>query len=207
MSVQVTMYGSLQEYQPDISFNVRDIPELMRALFYQIEGFREHLIEASLNSLNFQIVADGSELEEKDLTRPISKSFSIIPISEGSGNIGKIIAGVALVGLAVSGIGAPAAGAAATGLFGTGISATTVGLIGASLALSGFAGLFRSPANDSEDENKKSFVINGSVNSATSQDIVPVVLGCGFKGQGLIVGSTTVSIVIKTTQIINDDDD
>jgi predicted phage tail protein len=108
------------------------------------------------------------------LLRPISKKvrtikFTIVP--SGSGTVGKIIAGVALIGLAFMG-----------GIPMLGMSGLTAGLLGGSLILGAIFGQQKSP-QDQEKDGKKSNVFSRPQQTLSEGGRIPVVYGvhlCGW---------------------------
>jgi predicted phage tail protein len=124
--------------------------------------------------LNFAISVGYDEVGEGDLLRPISKKvrtikFTIVP--SGSGTVGKIIAGVALIGLAFMG-----------GIPMLGMSGLTAGLLGGSLILGAIFGQQKSP-QDQEKDGKKSNVFSRPQQTLSEGGRIPVVYGvhlCGW---------------------------
>lgn len=195
--VEVRLHGHLKKFQPETKFAVKSLRELFRALESQLEGFKKFFIDKCLQGQGYRIIVSGREFDENQITHPIGGTVvSIIPVLKGSGNIAKIILGVALV----------AGGIASGGAGFIGISATTMIVTGASLILNGIVGLFMHPKNDSEEENKQSFIMNGGANVATANSRIPLIFGCGFKNQGLIVGSITTSFNIASYETESADD-
>ncbi len=208
--VEVKLYGHLKKFQPTVKFAVKSLRELIRALETQVADFKRYFIDKCSHGQQYRVIVSGREFDSKQVDHPIGgTTVTIIPVLSGSGNFGKIILGVALIagGIASGGIGfvggSLAFGAAAGA---AGISASSLILIGATLALSGIVGLFAHPKNDSEEENKASFIMNGGVNVSTANSRVPVIFGCGYKNMGLVVGSVTVSFAVRSYETDNSDD-
>jgi predicted phage tail protein len=196
----VSLYGDLKPYLPTpLELEVCSINELFRALTSQISGLREHIINQALNDMAYEILVDGERyISESQLLDPLGNAIvEIFPVMSGSGSMGRILVGAGLIalGLVTGGIGI--------------ISGTSMILVGTSLALGGFYQLFNPPSNDaSEGEtDKKSFIFSGAVNTAPVNSRVPLILGCGYRGQGLIVGSVTVVGFIRSYQTHNSGDD
>ena len=120
------------------------------------------------------------------------------------GNIGKILAGVALIGLAVFTGGTSALTApiftTVQGPFISGLTMTTInwaalaGKLGMLLVISGLAGLLTPTpeVDDSEGDPRNSFSFSGIQNTARAGTVIPVIYG------DVITGSIPVSARVVT---------
>jgi predicted phage tail protein len=123
------------------------------------------------------------------------QSIKIVPVLQGAGAVGRIIAGVALIALAI----VNPFGAAA--IFGTAIS-TIVGGIGATLVLGGVAQLLtpvpkmpQGAASNTDQDPRKSYSFSGIQQTSRQGVPVPVVYG------ETLVGSVVISAGIDTVQV------
>jgi predicted phage tail protein len=125
------------------------------------------------------------------------------PRGGDGGGIGKIIAGVVLVGAALvfAPIGAIGFGAAmGAGAFGGaafGMTYGSIALLGASMVLSGVAGMLSQsspqqsaarPEEQTRPEDRPSFLFNGAVNNTQQGLPVPLIIGTHLTGSIVISG-------------------
>jgi predicted phage tail protein len=134
---------------------------------------------AVLPRLHFRVTVGYDEASESDLQRPINRKvqvmrFSVVP--SGSGTVGRIIAGVALVGLAFVG-----------GIPFLGMTGTTAGLLGASLILGAIFGQQKSP-QDQERDGRKSNVFSRPQQTLVEGGRIPIVYGVHLCGWTIISG-------------------
>lgn len=188
--IVIKLYGDLRKrFIKEIALEVRTVKEAIRALESQFPKFRPYMLDRALNyDAHYQVIADDWELGEADLDVPLGKAkeLKIVPVVQGSGTFGKIVAGVALLGLGLAGIGI------------LGLSASTVALIGGTMALGGIVSLFNTPTApdpyEERSESDPSLIFNGSVNTIATGGRVPIVYGRG----GLIAGSQVISASVRT---------
>lgn len=131
----VYLHGSLRQFGKHFRLAVTTPAEAVRALCIQIKGLR-----AAIRDGFYRVIvgAPGRRRDraENELNAGFDRSIHIVPVIAGAGGgkglaTGLLIAGAALLAVAF----APAA----LGLGALGISASTVGLVGASLALQGIS--------------------------------------------------------------------
>lgn len=189
----VLLYGHLgKKFGKRHQFDVRTPAEAIRALAANFPGFREHVIKNSEPGYHVRV---GKETrDETGLAYPIDGVLRIIPAVGGSGAIGRIVLGAALMYL-TTGTGALLASWA----IGTGSSfvigaVSALGNIGMSLVLGGVTELLFAPPKAQSTEpasSKPSYAFNGPVNTVTQGNPVPVCYG------RMIVGSQVVSASIS----------
>lgn len=190
------LYGFLgAEFGRVHRYDVKTPAQAVRALCATIKGFKQALIEGE----HYRVVVGGkSSLELDQVFNPVSdrESIRIVPIVAGSGGLGKILLGVALVVASVYTSGA------ASGFFSTtagGFVSAAAGKIGFALVLGGVSELLFKPpsAPDSAEkpDSRPSFIFNGAVNTSTEGNAVPVLYG------SMIVGSQVVSVGLSVEQI------
>lgn len=175
--IKVKLYGQLKKkFGSDFEFNARDAKECIRALAVQLDNFKDELLKYDVR-LVWGDLKSNRELDEHSLSLAIADNeLHIIPSAAGAGNgSGKIIAGAALIGASFFVPGAGLMGISA-------LSATTVGVMGATLALTGVSqALAPQLSADYESQQKPdqraSFVFDGPVNRAGEGIAVPVIIG------------------------------
>lgn len=136
--VQVKFYGDLKRFADGpIELDVSNFKELMSGLFTQIKGLRQHIRKGY-----YKIRVGSKYLSEEQLkTNPLSElrdgcTVHFTPVISGAGrgmSVGQIILGTVLIAAAFW------TGGASIAAWGTG--ATMMGSMGASLLLTGVAGL------------------------------------------------------------------
>lgn len=171
--------------------------EVLSALIRQIKGLKEYMAKAHENGIGFKLVTKRPEgITYEEVLNPCDQLIMAPIISGAGGNLGNILIGAALIALsfvsfgagAFAGIGAAAGGAGSTALFG----------IGASLFLTGIAGLL-SPTVQTPDSNTKrseSFLFDRAAELTSQGFPVPVLYGRYRVEAALIVSSS-----IATEQI------
>lgn len=186
----VKLYGRMaKKYGRVHRLDVATPAEAVRALCVNCPGLREELMTAHERGVAYRCIVDDADIDEADLTAPMSKTFAIVPVVMGAnilGDIFKIVAGVALMVFA-----APIALAIAPGSMSLTAAIGTVMAVGAALTLSGIGGLLApTPKTKDENGNTKNNVFNGPEN-VTAQG-VPVPIGYGR----MVVGSAVINAAI-----------
>ena len=135
---KITFHGNLKRFADGpIELEVSNFKELMSGLFTQIKGLRQHIRKGY-----YKIRVGSKYLSEEQLkTNPLSElrdgcTVHFTPVISGAGrgmSVGQIILGTVLIAAAFW------TGGASIAAWGTG--ATMMGSIGASLLLTGVAGL------------------------------------------------------------------
>ena len=203
--VQVKLLGELgRRFGRSYSFMVRNSRDVISALSNQLDGFKDYLATAHENNVGFKLIKDSPEGMDYDELEMSCERLIIAPMIAGAGsNVGRILLGVALIGLAfIPGVGAVAAGSSAA-LKGAAVgSLTKVGTIlfslGASMVLTGIAGLLTPPVQTpNEDSRKKdSFMFDRAVELTTQGLPIPLLYG-----RYLAVAPLTISSAISTETI------
>jgi predicted phage tail protein len=196
--IEVRLLGKLgQLFGRKYVFYARNPREIISALSNQLDGFTEYLARAHENNMGFRLVTDNAEgIPYEELTMPCER-LVMAPIIVGSGNnIGQILAGVALIALSFVSFGA--AGTAFAGV-GTALQAGQAAAwgsqilfsLGASLLLTGIAGLLTPPVqNPSTDSKKKdSFLFDRAVELTTQGYPVPLLYGQFLATAPLVISS------------------
>lgn len=200
---KVFLYGQLADkFGKDHQFDVKSIPESVRALGSQYPTFPQELRKGQYAVIRGEDLETGDNLSEKEIELTFGQGdFHIVPVIEGSKSGWlNIIAGVALIAFAYF---VPPAAAAGYSLFGITITQSSVYMFGAALILSGVSQLL-APVPTSPDimsreqaEERPSFIFNGAVNISEQGGSIPICYG------EFIVGSTVISsgLEIEETQV------
>ena len=171
-------YGRVHHYE------VSNVAEAVRAMCATLDGFRQAIVDGGY----YKVLLGGKDRQGEDnLNYPSSEkeSIRIIPVIAGSGGVGKIILGAALI---VASIYVPALGAT---IGSTGVTfASVVGKIGFSLILGGVSQLLfkppQPPKSTERPENRPSFIFNGAVNTSRQGGAVPIAFGEIITGSQVI---------------------
>ena len=201
---KVRLYGELSKVvgRRVLEADLSSAAEAVRMLIANFPQLERHMADRHYKVL----VGDGA-LTLDDLHYPVGQEeIKIIPVVVGAGgNIGTILAGVALIGAAIAlgplgggflGLGAGIGGGGAVGVgFLTAGASTALGAIGASLVLSGVAGII-SPVPkvpqgpDTQQDPRKSFSFSGIQNTSRGGTPVPIVYGTTLTGSVVVPAGT-----------------
>lgn len=194
----IKLYGQLgKRFGKEFKLSVTSAAEAIRALNRVVNGFSKYLSNEA-KSVQYAIFVNDEQLLHAELAHPISDSdvIRIVPMVHGSGDLFRIVLGVALVFLIAPMLPtAPLFGI--QGLTAAGIATS----IGTSLILGGLGSmLFGSTAPETietyeETENKPSYSFSGPVNTVSQGNPIPI----GY-GQ-LLIGSQVISAGIKARNI------
>ena len=200
---KVRLYGQLAEFvgRKVIEADLSSAAEAVRMLIANFPQLDRHMADQHYKVL----VGDGA-LTLDDLHNPVGQEeIKIVPIIVGAGgNVGSILAGVALITAAV--VLAPVTGGASgfLGATGTGFltagASVAIGNIGVALVLGGVAGLISPTPSipqgpDTQQDPRKSFSFSGVQNTSRGGTPVPIVYG------KTLTGSVVISAGIDTEQV------
>ena len=189
----IKVYGSLARFLGQRVFQaaVRTPIEAVSFLRSNFPGLSAHMANYDYKVLvgPFELQA-GSNSEQLGYPVGESEAISIVPVIGGAGGngVGQIIAGVALIGLTLIPGGLPIAGSLAT----------SIGLFGGGLILSGVAQMLtptpspQTPSMDPSDPASNPVSFSGIQNVSRQGVPVPVVYG------ETLVGSVVISSGINT---------
>jgi len=203
---KIKLYGELAKEIGHKEFEDINVANVAEAVSFLINNFPE--LEKYMATRYYKVIANNDEIGENELHDPIGKSdISFVPVISGSGgNFGKVLLGVALIGLSFTpmgaglfagGSGAGLAGGGgligATGLYAAGAyGSAALGLIGASMVLSGVSGMLfptpKTPEFSSEQDPRLSFSFSGTQQTSRAGTPVPIVYGEIFTGSVVISG-------------------
>jgi predicted phage tail protein len=195
--VEVKLLGELgRKFGRSYRFMALNAREVISALAKQIDGFQEYLNRAHENGVGFKLVTKDPEGLDYDGVFLSCDRLVMAPIITGAGsNIGNILVGAALIALSFVSFGAGAfAGVGVAGAFGS----TALFSLGASLFLTGIAGLLSPPVEtpSSDTKKKESFMFDRAAELTTQGYPVPLIYGRYLIDAALIVSSS-----ITTEQI------
>ena len=111
--------------------NLKSPSEALKLLYINYPDLQKYFATAHEDGIGFTVVQAGEFLGYEDLGLPLGKNDLVItPVITGSGGVGKVLAGVAMIGLVA--ISAGGLAPALTGIFTkTGFTAATSGFLGA----------------------------------------------------------------------------
>ena len=188
---KIRLYGKLAKFigKRVLEADVANAAEAVRFLLANWPELEKHMADQ-----HYRVSVGGYDLEESELHDPAGQqSIKIVPVLQGAGAVGRIIAGVALIALAsLVGLGAIAGIALNTLVFG----------VGASLVLGGVAQLLtpvpkvpQGAASNTDQDPRKSYSFSGIQQTSRQGTPVPLVYG------ETLVGSVVISAGIDTVQV------
>ena len=202
MLSKLKVYGELADFcrgQNQFEAVINQPIDAVRFLKANFPGLEKHM-----SNQTYQVYIGEYNIDEQLLDFPSGGlDIKIIPVVAGAGNVGKIIAGIALIGLAILnpavGFGLGPQGiaggfATASGSFSL---AALGGNIGILLVISGVVGLLTPTPELPDDESDpiKSFSFSGVQQTARSGTAIPIVYG------KTLVGSIPISTKIETIDV------
>jgi len=194
---KIKLYGQLAEFIGHKEFEVQ-VDTVGKAVSFLIHNFPE--VEAYMNPRFYQVKIGDYSISKEEISYPIGREdIHFIPHIAGSGSVGRIIGGIALVGIGI------ATGGAGFGLFSKvgwagatfGTKALVIG--GAALALGGVTDLLfplpEPPEFSSSEDPQISFNFSGIQNTSRAGTPVPIVYG------EIFTGSVVISAAVDTNQV------
>ena len=191
---KIKLYGHLREHTglKEVEAYVDNVREAVSFLTCNWPKLESEIVQN-----NYHVLLDENDIGEEELLYPIGNStISFIPVVEGSGKFGRILAGAALIGLSFvsfgtskffSGIGF--AEGALTGGFGS----KALFYVGASLVLGGIAELLTpTPEIPEAEQTPESSAFTSPLNVSMPGIAVPLVYGTAICGS--IVVSTSIEV-------------
>lgn len=195
--ITVKFYGNLKQFGTEFKLDVRDTAEAIRALCTQIKGLRQALqqgyykVRIGKNYLNPEALEQGLFYRLKKW-----KTIHFTPVISGAkrGGIFSAVLGVVMIAAAFFTSGATLA------YFG--VSASTLGMMGAALVLTGVAQMLtKTPTMDTskrEEQEKKSSTAFSNLNNIVAQG-KPVPLAYGLIRTGSLIISQGLETMTITT--------
>lgn len=205
MLTTIRLYGQLAKFLKRRVFRaaVSTPAEAVRALLVNFPELEEHMVKQ-----HYQVSIGETTIDKDELRNPLGQQeIKIVPVMAGAGEVGQVIAGIALVvaSIFLAPIIAPILGAALAG----GI-ATIAGGIGASLVLGGVSQMlaptptmgsygttdqWSSSGRDAETDPRRSYSFSGVQNVSRQGVSVPIVFG------EALVGSVVISVGVDVDQV------
>lgn len=194
---EVELHGELaKRFASKANFDVSSVAEAFRALSANFKDFRSFILKYKPG---FMVKVGDLFVTESDLSLPVGSkdTIHIIPYITGSGKLGTIIVGAALIwataGAAASAVAGQTTIGAVAGFSGISVSvgvASAISQLGVGLVLAGVSSLLFAPPKQQVStpiENTPNTYFNGAINTVTQGLAVPIGYG------KLIVGSAVIS--------------
>jgi len=193
---KIKLYGKLAKFigHRVLEADVATAAEAVRFLLANWPDLEQHM-----NDQHYRVSVGTYDLDLEELHHPVGAApISIVPVVEGAGAVGRILAGVAIIAFAIV-----TAGAGLVAGLGLGFGASTavsIGLVGASLIFGGISQLLSptpkpNQGADGQDDPRKSYSFSGIQNTSRQGVPVPIVYG------ETLVGSVVISAGIDTVQV------
>lgn len=182
---KIKLYGKLAKFvgRRVLEADVASAAEAVRFLLANWPELEQHMADQ-----HYRVSVGRYDLAETELHDPAGQQeISIAPVIAGAGNVGKIIAGIALIAFSAF---VPLAA------FGVALNATVMN-IGIALTLSGVAGLLvpTPQMQQSDQDPRKTFNFSGIQQTSRQGTPVPIVYG------KTLTGSVVISTGIDTVQV------
>ena len=192
---KIKLYGHLREHTglKEVEAYVDSVRDAVSFLICNWPKLETQIVQN-----NYHVLLDEDDVGEEELLYPIGNaSISFIPVVEGSGKFGKILAGAALIGLTFTGM--PLIGGASFTKAGglsfanaATLSKTAFG-VGSLLVLSGVSNLITpTPTIPETEQTPESSAFTSPLNVSIAGIPVPLVYGNAICGS--IVIDTSVEI-------------
>lgn len=205
MMRKIRLYGELAKFigQREFTAVASNAAEAVRFLLANFPGLDQHIM-----GYDYRVLVGTYAIDKDELHHPAGEqTIRIIPLvagAGGKGGLGKILVGIAIVAAAIfiPGLGIGLGGAAVT----------QIGLLGASLALSGVSQMLTpvpkivppgqsssyaaTSTKETELDPQKSYSFSGIQNTSRVGSAVPIVYG------ETIVGSVVISANFNTLELI-----
>jgi predicted phage tail protein len=204
MLIQVKLLGELgRRFGRSYEFDAASPKEIMSALSYQLEGFREYMTNAHEEGMGFRLVDEDPEGMSYEEVMMGCRRLIIAPIVSGAGAVGRILLGAALIATAILAPGVGFVGLkfavvqGATG-FAAGLAAVA-GNIGIALVLTGVAQLLSpSPKTPGDTEKRDSFLFDNATETSNQGLPVPLLYGRFLAASPLVISSSisTVGVAV-----------
>lgn len=189
--IEVKLLGELgRKFGRYYRFAAESPREVMSALTNQLAGFKEYMVTAHERGIGFKVVnEDPDGMDYENLLMPCQRMI-IAPIVSGSGGVGRILIGVALVALAFI----PGVGTATLATIGTTkvLLGSLLFSFGASLILSGVAALLTPQQSNAmtDAERKESFLFDRAAELTTQGNPVPILYGRFLAASPLVISAS-----------------
>ena len=201
---KLKLYGELAEFvgHKDFEIEASNIP---KAISFLVNNFPQ--IEPYMNPKYYQVKVGNYAINEDEIYYPIGQQdIHIVPVISGSGSVGRILLGGALLAVSFGAFGAFGAKALTFGKgFGASFKAASffgakgAFVLGSALVLSGVSEMLfplpEVPEFGDEENPRLSYNFGGTQNTTRAGVPVPLVFG------EIITGSVVISGSIDTEQV------
>jgi len=193
---KIKLYGHLREHTglKEVEAYVDNVREAVSFLTCNWPKLESQIVQN-----NYHVLLDEDDVEEEELLYPIgTASISFIPVVEGSGKFGKILAGAALIGSAFLftplTMGSFFSPIVAKGSFAAAMPLTKAAIgLGGALVLSGVSDLLTpTPQIPEAEQTPESSAFTSPLNVSMPGVAIPLVYGTAICGS--IVVSTSIEI-------------
>tara|TARA_Y100000401_G_scaffold109798_1_gene106361 strand:- start:1829 stop:2437 length:609 start_codon:yes stop_codon:yes gene_type:complete len=197
---KIKLYGKLAEYTGHKEFEVNSnaVKTPLQAVRFLTSNFKG--VEQHISQNNYQVKIGDNFITETELNFPLGLSnIHIIPVIEGSGGVGRIIGGIALIGLGIASGGVGFSLFTKAGWAGAVFKTKALIYGGGLLALSGASQLLapqpQTPDFQSSQDPRISFNFSGIQNVTRAGTPIPICYG------EIFVGSVVISAQVDTEQV------
>ena len=197
---KVKLYGKLAEFIGHKEFEV-EVNTVGKAISFLIHNFPE--LESYMSPKYYQVKVGDSDIDKEEIHYPIGKEdIHFVPVIQGAGGAGKVLAGALLIGLAVATGGTSLMFGAGgfSAVAGTSIGFSVVaGNLGLALVLGGVSQMLTPTPEpqqfNSEADPQLSFSFSGVQNTSRAGTPIPIVYG------EIFTGSIVISAAIDTNEV------
>jgi len=184
----VVLLGALgEEFGRNHRFDVKSLPEAIRALNANFPKFQNSLMISSDKGVGYRVMLGESwVVDDDELLEPLGNrdSIMIVPAIVGSSGVAKIFLGAALIGVSfIPGVGPITAGY----FLATGIGLGLSGVVQLLTPLPQFG------AYESAD-NKPSYIFTGAVNTNSQGQPIPIGYGTCIVGSAVVSAGLSVEV-------------
>lgn len=171
----------------------------IRGLCVNLNGFVVYVTESESCGIFYECLNAGSPIDTEMIHGPVSGTLELVPVVTGSGGLGRVLIGGALIGASFA---LPGAGTAVAGVAAQTINASRIALtLGIGLTLQGIAQLL-TPGQNTEEVRDESFIFSSSRQTSGQGQTIPLLVGEHFieLGQAIILSSgvDAVDIPVQT---------
>lgn len=196
----IYLYGELRnKFGEEFKFNINSAKEALLAINANKKGFLDEIKRLSMKGIHYRMVIDDCVVQhpKEAEVQKTPNEIHIVPIVWGAGKngmaIGMIVVGIALVA-ATGGFGLAAAKFLGTSALASSSFATTLGMIGASIAVQGVMSLLtpkpKADFNQEVQAGGKSYLFGNKPANTSQGQAVPVGYGRLKIGSSQISAST-----------------
>lgn len=187
---EIRVYGKLAKFLKQRVFRA-EIASAAEAIRFLVANYPE--IERHMADQYYRVSLADRDLALEEIDEPCGQQvIKIVPVIQGAGAVGRVLAGVALIAASIFIPGSAL-------IFGTAVKGLVFG-IGASLALGGVAQLLTPvpvipQGSDSPNDPRKNYSFSSIQNTSRQGTPVPIIYG------EMIVGSVVISAGVEIEQV------